>query len=71
MENNGAPIPEAQLEKIWERFYRGDASRNRSKGGTGLGLAIAKNILELHGAEYGVTNLEDGVKFYFYLNKQQ
>lgn len=71
VENNGAPIPEAQLEKIWERFYRGDASRNRSKGGTGLGLAIAKNILELHGAEYGVTNLEDGVKFYFYLNKQQ
>lgn len=69
VENKGAHIDHDQLEKIWDRFYRGDASRNRSRGGTGLGLAISKNILELHGAQYGVANTEDGVLFYFYLKK--
>ena len=69
VENTGVRIPEEQLDKIWDRFYRGDASRDRSRGGTGLGLAISKNILELHGAEYGVANTPNGVVFYFYLNK--
>ncbi|MHB0802324.1 HAMP domain-containing sensor histidine kinase [Bacillus thuringiensis] len=69
VENKGAHIALEHLEKIWDRFYRGDASRQRSKGGIGLGLAISKNILELHGVEYGVSNTEDGVLFYFYLNK--
>ncbi|MBJ8154539.1 sensor histidine kinase, partial [Bacillus cereus] len=68
VENKGAHIPKEQLEKIWDRFYRTDAARQRSKGGTGLGLAISKNILELHGVEYGVFNTEDGVLFFFYLN---
>ncbi|MGG0208580.1 sensor histidine kinase [Bacillus mycoides] len=69
VENKGAHIAPEHVEKIWDRFYRGDTSRQRSKGGTGLGLAISKNILELHGAEYGVLNTEDGVLFFFYLNK--
>ncbi|GJM69374.1 hypothetical protein HMSSN036_15900 [Paenibacillus macerans] len=42
MENRGVHIPEAQLEKVWDRFYRGEPSRNPLTGGTGLGLAIAK-----------------------------
>lgn len=71
VENNGAPIAQEQLDKIWDRFYRGDTSRNRAQGGTGLGLAISKNILELHGAEYGVSNTEDGVMFFFYLDKKE
>ncbi|WP_017754368.1 sensor histidine kinase [Calidifontibacillus oryziterrae] len=71
IENKGAHIAEEHLEKIWDRFYRGDASRRRSNGGTGLGLAISKNILELHGAQYGVLNTEDGVLFFFYLKKQE
>ncbi|WP_019153769.1 sensor histidine kinase [Robertmurraya massiliosenegalensis] len=71
VENKGAHIEEKQLEKIWDRFYRGDMSRRRSKGGTGLGLAISKNILELHGVPYGVLNTEDGVLFYFYLSRFQ
>lgn len=69
IENKGAHIAPEHLEKIWDRFYRGDTSRQRSKGGTGLGLAISKNILDLHGVEYGVLNTEDGVLFFFYLNK--
>lgn len=67
VENKGAQIEKDHLEKIWERFYRIDASRKRSEGGTGLGLAISKNILMLHGVEYGVCNTSDGVEFYFYL----
>lgn len=69
IENNGAPIPEESLDKIWDRFYRIDASRSRHTGGTGLGLSIVKNILELHHANYGVYNKENGVVFYFHLPK--
>ncbi|GGE64181.1 HAMP domain-containing sensor histidine kinase [Priestia taiwanensis] len=69
VENKGAHIEEEMLEKIWDQFYRGDVSRHRATGGTGLGLPIVKKILELHHAEYGVTNTNDGVLFYFYLNK--
>ncbi|EEL32240.1 hypothetical protein bcere0019_45820 [Bacillus cereus Rock3-28] len=70
IENKGTHIEEEQLDKIWDRFYRVDVARHRSQGGTGLGLAISKNILELHDAEYGVKNTEDGVLFYFYLLKK-
>ncbi|PEL99839.1 two-component sensor histidine kinase [Bacillus wiedmannii] len=70
IENKGTHIEEEQLDKIWDRFYRVDAARHRSQGGTGLGLAISKNILELHDAEYGAENTEDGVLFYFYLPKK-
>ncbi|SDK81119.1 Signal transduction histidine kinase [Bacillus toyonensis] len=70
IENKGTHIEEEQLDKIWDRFYRVDAARHRSQGGTGLGLAISKNILELHDAEYGVKNTEDGVLFYFYILKK-
>lgn len=71
VENNGAHIEDDQLDKIWDRFYRGDSSRRRSNGGTGLGLAISKNILELHGVKYGVSNTKNGVLFFFYLDKKE
>lgn len=71
MENKGARIPDDQMEKIWDRFYRVERSRHRSTGGTGLGLAISKQILELHEALYGAANTEDGVLFYFELNKKR
>jgi len=69
IENKGTQIPTEQLDKLWDRFYRGDTARHRAQGGTGLGLAISKNILELHGVPYGVANTIDGVLFFFYLNK--
>ncbi|EEM06178.1 hypothetical protein bmyco0002_12830 [Bacillus pseudomycoides] len=69
IENTGNPIPEESLQKIWDRFYRLDASRSRHTGGTGLGLSIVKNILELHHAKYGVYNTNDSVVFYFDLQK--
>ncbi|MFW5434662.1 sensor histidine kinase [Paenibacillus apiarius] len=69
IENTGVHIPSEQIEKIWDRFYRGEASRHRSTGGTGLGLAISKKILELHEVNYGARNTTDGVLFFFYLKK--
>ena len=69
IENKGAHIPDEQLEKIWDRFYRGEPSRKRSTGGTGLGLAISKKILELHDVPYGARNTPNGVLFFFHLKK--
>lgn len=61
--NKGERLREDQLERIWERFYRGEASRSRQTGGTGLGLSIAQQIMDLHGCHYTVRNLKDGVQF--------
>lgn len=71
VENEGKPIADDVLLKVWDRFYKADKSRGRSSGGTGLGLSIAKNILLLHKAQYGAENTETGVRFWFRLNKEQ
>ncbi|MGG4442585.1 HAMP domain-containing sensor histidine kinase [Brevibacillus fortis] len=70
IENKGAHIQEEHLKKIWDRFYRAESSRHRLTGGIGLGLAISKKILEMHDVPYGAYNTEEGVMFYFYLNKE-
>ncbi|UPM52745.1 sensor histidine kinase [Gottfriedia acidiceleris] len=67
--NEGNPIPADKIDKIWDRFYRIDESRNRQNGGTGLGLAIVKTILDLHHSSIKVHNKEDGVEFIFNLKK--
>lgn len=52
--DNGPGIPPGDLPHIWERFYRVEKSRARSRGGTGLGLAIVRHIIEAHGGRVAV-----------------
>ena len=66
--NTGDHIKEEDMDRIWNRFYKGDSSRNRSDGGTGIGLAFVKAIMNQYGNEYGVKNVENGVEFYFDLD---
>ena len=68
--NTGNPIPEEHLNKIWGRFYKEDTSRNRTDGGTGIGLALVKAIMNNYKNDYGVINKENGVEFYFELDKE-
>ena len=49
--DSGDGVDEAQLPYLFDRFYRGDQSRNRSAGGSGLGLAITKALVEAHGGK--------------------
>ena len=69
--NTGDIIPEDKIEKIWGRFYKADESRNRADGGSGIGLALVKAIMNNTDSEYGVTNEENGVKFYFDIKKKK
>ena len=61
IENTGVHIPDEDIPKLFEAFYRVEQSRNRQTGGTGLGLYIVKTILELHGAEIEIANSAQGV----------
>ncbi len=67
IENTGKNIPAEQLQRIWEPFYRVDRARNRATGGAGLGLSIVNNILDLHASDFGVINIDNGVRFCFSL----
>lgn len=61
IENTGVHIPNEDIPKLFEAFYRVDQSRNRQTGGTGLGLYIVKTILDLHGAAIKIENTGQGV----------
>ena len=61
IENTGVHIPDEDIPKLFEAFYRVDQSRNRQTGGTGLGLYIVKTILDLHGAAIKIENTAQGV----------
>ena len=61
IENTGVHIPDGDIPKLFEAFYRVDQSRNRQTGGTGLGLYIVKTILDLHRAAIEIENTPQGV----------
>ena len=58
--DTGPGIPQDQLERAFEPFFRGEASRNRETGGTGLGLGIARNIARAHGGDVVLRNRVSG-----------
>jgi signal transduction histidine kinase len=58
--DNGPGIPHAQLERVFEPFYRLEVSRSRESGGTGLGLTIARNLARSHGGELRLHNRHEG-----------
>lgn len=67
--NTGAPIPEDSIAHIWEKFYKVDKARTRAYGGSGVGLSIVKAIMDSMNQPYGVLNYENGVEFWFELDK--
>ena len=66
--NTGNNIPEEELDKIWDKFYKVDKARTREYGGSGIGLSIVKAIMDSMNQECGVNNCEDGVEFWFELD---
>ena len=72
IEDNGKGIAAKDLPKIFERFYRTDASRNSAQGGSGIGLSIVKKIIEDHGGYIWATSKEgEGTCMHFVIRKYQ
>ena len=63
--NTGEDIPAADLDRVFERFYRVEKSRDRSRGGAGIGLAIVKQLVEASGGQVGVTSTAGRTRFWF------
>ena len=62
--NSGMPIPEEDIGRIWDKFYKVDKARTREYGGSGIGLSIVRAVMEAHGCAYGVRNGEHSVTFF-------
>jgi signal transduction histidine kinase len=58
--DDGPGIPQAELERVFEPFYRLESSRNRATGGTGLGLSIARDVAQAHSGSLTLANRSDG-----------
>lgn len=68
VKDHGIGIPKDSQKKVWERFYKSDASRGKDKRGTGLGLSIVKEIISAHGEHINVISTEGvGTEFTFSL----
>ncbi|NLK93699.1 MAG: two-component sensor histidine kinase [Clostridiales bacterium] len=68
--NTGTQIANEELDKVFNKFYKVDKSRNRKTNSTGLGLSIVKNLLDLHGFNYSLKNIKNAVKFEFSIPKE-
>ena len=66
--NSGKPIPEEDVPKLWDKFYKVDKAHTREYGGNGIGLSIVKAIMESFHQGYGVKNYDNGVEFWFELD---
>lgn len=62
--NTGKAIPEQDVSRIWDKFYKVDKARTREYGGSGVGLSIVKAIMESMHQDYGVINYDNGVEFW-------
>ena len=69
--NTGDPIPADALDHIWEKFYKVDAARTREYGGSGIGLSVVKAVMDSLKKECGVKNFDNGVEFWFELDKYE
>ena len=70
IEDNGKGVAQKDLQRIFDRFYRTDASRNSAQGGSGIGLSIVKKIIEDHGGYIWATAKEgEGTCMHFVLRK--
>ena len=63
--NSGEPLPAAELERVFERFYRVDKSRDRARGGAGIGLSIVKQLVEASGGRVGADTSDGRTRFWF------
>ena len=63
--NTGDPIPPEDLERVFERFYRVEKSRDRARGGAGIGLAIVKQLVEAGGGRVGAESGDGRTRFWF------
>ena len=68
--NTGTPIPEEDIPKLWNKFFKVDKARTREYGGSGIGLSIVKAIMEGMNQKYGVVNFDNGVEFWFTLDRK-
>ena len=66
--NTSEGLSNEELLRIWNRFYKADESRNRSKGGNGIGLALVKAIMNNYGNKFGARNVVGGIEFFFELD---
>jgi len=65
--NTGKQIPEEDMDRIWEKFYKVDKAHTREYGGSGIGLSIVKAVMESVNGTYGVKNYNNGVEFWIEL----
>jgi len=68
VQDTGDGVKQEDIPYVWDRYYKDKTAHKRALQGTGLGLSIVKNVLELHGAKYGVNSVQGkGATFWFEL----